>query len=117
MGKSNLSQKSHFTDGQNSNLRMSDSYGTSQAIQSKEYKSGDDQEFNISGEQDGMVSLKHRLLNEKDNFKDMVIAQNNDEDLIEDHQISAYEYVYKKPSGRGRNSSNSVHSDEEPLID
>ena len=100
-GRLNKTQKSQLTD----NLGMSNSYGSGKAIQSKEYTKSRDDDFDVSAEHSEMISLKHRLLNERENYKDIMANNNNDDELIEDHEISAFENDIKKRKAKTHNNS------------
>lgn len=96
------------------NSGVNDSYGSGQAIQSKEYThSADDYEFNMSGEQDGMISLKLRLLNE-DADKEIELEQNKDEGYIDDNSM-----LLPNDENNGifrKRHSASRASEDEPII-
>lgn len=93
------------------NSGINDSYGSGQAIQSKEYtRSGDDPDWNASSEKEGMISLKMRLLHE-DEQKDIELVPNRDEDVIEEGSI----FNNHERQSKQRRNSNSQNS-EEPLI-
>lgn len=104
-----------------SNLCMNMSYGSAKAIQSKEYTKSRDDDFGLEEDQSEMISLKYRLLNERDSYKDMIVINNNDDELIDDHDISGFENERKKrktkhkTSHNNHNKSNSACSDEEHI--
>lgn len=97
------------------NSGVNESYASGQAIQSKEYThSAEEYEFNMSGEQDGMISLKLRLLNE-DADKDIELEQNKDEGFIDDNSM-----LLPNDENNGifrRRHSASRASEDEPIID
>lgn len=99
---------------------MNNSYGSGKAIQSKEYTKSRDDDFGVDEDQSEMISLKHRLLNERDTYKDMIVI-NNDDELIDDHDISGFENERKKRQKRPKNgvnvhnNSNSAWTDDEHI--
>ena len=104
-GRLNKTQKSQLSDKFASNNGMSNSYGSGKAIQSKEYTKSREDDFEVNGDNSEMISLKHRLLNERENYKDLIIINNNDDELIDDHDISAFENEMKRKKAKSQNNS------------
>lgn len=95
-----------------SEINKSESYPSGQAIQSQEYtKSADDVEYDLSHEQEGMISIKQRLLQEEED-KEMEILHHKDDDLIDEGSMMNND----RKNGISRPHSESQNSEVGPLI-
>ena len=60
-------------------------------IQSQEYTRDLENDFNLKMQNEEIINIKHRLLNEnRESYTDLIVIQNSDDDLIEDHNISSF---------------------------